>query len=103
MALQRLILVVMSLAVFCYVMPEAWADGDRGTPAEARDYAQREAGSSAAEEFVGGNAHPLIIIVGFVMIGFAVFAITIIVTIITVVWNIIDPPSAPASELPATP
>lgn len=78
MALQRLFLVVMSLAVSCYVMPEAWADGDRATPAEARDYAQREADSKVAEEFVGGGATGLLV------------AIIIIAAIVIVVWYLID-------------
>lgn len=77
MSIRRILLVVMSLAVSGYVMPAAWADGDRGSVSDTRDYAQREAQSKDAAEFVGGS-HGVVI------------AIIIIAAIVIVLYFILD-------------
>ena len=56
---RRLAIMALSIALLNYTLPQAaWADGDHGTKAEERSYAQREAQAEAEglENFSGGWA-----------------------------------------------
>lgn len=76
---MRTFLIVLSLAVVGSTVPlPLWAGGEGATPAEERDYAQREAESIGLEQFHGGFHEVLI-------------TILIIAAIVIVVYWIVYP------------
>lgn len=80
MSLRKLSVVALAAAVLNYVLPQpaAWADGSRGTAAEERDYAGREAQSPAQGEFVGGSAVGIVI------------GILVIVALVVLIWYLLE-------------
>lgn len=53
---MKLILVGLASSILLYTLPPApaWADGERGTAAEAQRYSQREAETPQLDTFKGG-------------------------------------------------
>jgi hypothetical protein len=79
MAMRRLFIVALSMALIHYVMPrEARADGVRGTAAEDREYGQRQASSAGLEEFSGGSALGVVV------------AILVIAALVVLIWYLVE-------------
>ena len=65
MKLTKIVAIVLCLAMMNYVLPvTAFADeGKAGTTEEAMDYAQREAQAVGLEDFEGGGALEIVLVI----------------------------------------
>ncbi len=82
MTIRKLFVVVLSIALLNYVLPQpvSWAQ-DGGVPATAEEdagYAQREAQSDGVERFVGGDALGIVI------------AVLVIVALVILIWYLLE-------------
>jgi hypothetical protein len=83
MTVRKLFIIALSLAMANDVLPQTvtWAgDGVPATRAEGDEYAQREAQSKGLEEFVGGDALGLGIVI----------TILVIAAVVVLIWYLIE-------------
>lgn len=82
MTVRKLFLIILSLALLNYVLPQRPALAQEGgipaTTSEDADYAQREARSKGLERFVGGDALGLVI------------AVLVIVALVVLIWYLLE-------------
>ena len=83
MTVRKLFIIALSLAMANYVLPQpmSWAqDGVPATQSEDEEYAQREARSKGLEQFVGGDALGIGIVIG----------VLVIAGLVVLIWYLIE-------------